>query len=59
MLAVAHMNGDPEVDAMFVVEQFEEGGTQLGAKIIQVDVQICLMFVTDEWHLLDLAVHRI
>ena len=31
---VAHMDGDPAVDAMFVVEQFDEVGSQIGAKFI-------------------------
>ena len=58
-LGVAHMNRHPEVDAIFVVEHFEDGGSQLVAKIIQVFIQICIMVVTDERLLLDAAVHCI
>ena len=42
-VGVANMYCDPEVDAMFVVEQFEKGGSQLCAKIVQIDVEIGIM----------------
>ena len=58
-VGVAHMNGDSEVGAMFGVEQFDKCGSQLVAKIVRVDVQIRVMFVTDERHLIDCAVHCI
>ena len=47
-LCVGNRYGEPEVGAVFGVELFEEGGGQLGAKIIEVDVQICVIFLTDE-----------
>ena len=43
---------------MFVVDLVEEGGSQLGAKIMQIDIQICLMVVANERHLLHRAVER-
>ena len=49
------MDGEPEVDVIFVVEQ--EGGSQIGGKIMQVDIQICVKFVTVERHLLDCVLH--
>ena len=58
-LGVAHLEGGPDVDAMFVVDRFEESVSQPGAKIMQVASQICLMFDTDERALLALGVHRI
>ena len=48
LLGVAQMDRDPELDAVFVVEQLEEAGSQHGAKIMHVDFQICVMFVIDE-----------
>ena len=58
-VGLAPMIGGPEIDAMIVVEQIEERGSEIGAQIMQVDIQICVIFVTAERHLLACAAHCI
>ena len=58
-MGVVDIDSHPKVDHQFAVEQSEEGDSQLGAKMFQVDVHIRVMFVADSRNLLDLAVDRI
>ena len=58
-VGVADIDSNPEVYRLFAVDQVEEGGSQLGAESMQLDRQFCVMFLTDERHLIDLAAHRI
>ena len=58
-VGVAHIVSHLEVDRLFAVEEVEDGGCQLDAKMFKVDIQVREMFLTDEPHLIDLGVQRI
>ena len=58
-VGLAHIDRHPEVDAVFVVDHVEEGGCQLRTKMFELDFQIREVIVTDERHLLDVAVDSI
>ena len=58
-VGLAQIDSDPEVDCLFVIQELEDGGCHFRINMSQVDIQIREMFVADERHLLNLAVHRI